>query len=65
MAKTISKNEIAWVHLCNKNSEVEYIITSNSDCSWYYIYDKSYSKLEKAKSPLELEKKYLEILQKG
>lgn len=57
----ISKNEIVWLHGQGEDGNLKYIITSNTDRSWYYIYDKDYQKLGKAKTPTELEKKYFNI----
>jgi hypothetical protein len=57
----ISKNEIVWLHGQGEDGNLKYIITSNIDRSWYYIYDKDYQKLGKAKTPTELEKKYFNI----
>lgn len=57
----ISKNEIVWLHGQDKDGNLKYIITSNADRSWYYIYNKDYQKLGKAKTPTELEKKHFNI----
>ena len=57
----ISKNETSILIGFDKNHNLNYTITVNADGSWYYIYDKDYNKLGKAKSPPELEKKYFNI----
>ena len=54
----IGKNETKWVTGLDQHGNLKYIITSNSDRSWYYIYDKDYNKLGKAKTPTELQEKY-------
>lgn len=54
----ISKNETVWLYGQDGNGNLKYVITSNSDRSWYYIYDKEYNKLGKARTPTELEGKY-------
>lgn len=58
MAK-MSKNEIGWVEYCAEDGSVRYTITSSEDRSWYYIYDASADRLGKARSPIELENKYI------
>lgn len=55
----IGRNEQRWVTGKDESGNLKYIITSNMDRSWYYIYDKNYTKLGKAKTPPELYEKYL------
>lgn len=57
----ISKNEIVWLRGQDDDGNLKYVITSNTDKSWYYIYDKDCQKLGKAKTPTELENKYFNI----
>lgn len=57
----IAKNEHSIVRGQDENGNLKYILTTNADKSWYYIYDKDYQKLGKAKTPTELEKKYFNI----
>ena len=57
----ISKGEHSIVRGQDENGNLKYILTTNADVSWYYIYDKDYQKLGKAKTPTELEKKYFNI----
>ena len=57
---TINKNETKWVSGLDEDGNLKYTITSNTDRSWYYIYDKDNNKLGKAKTPPELYSKYLE-----
>lgn len=54
----IGKNELLWVTGYDVNSKLKYVISSNSDRSWYYIYDKDFKKFGKAKTPDELKEKY-------
>lgn len=57
----ISRNETAVLVGLDKERNLNYTITIGADGVWYYIYDKDYNKLGRAKSPLELEKKYFNI----
>lgn len=54
----IGKNELLWVTGLDKDGNLKYVISSNPDRSWYYIYDKDFKKLGKAKTPIELKEKY-------
>lgn len=54
----IGKNEKQWVTCRDQHGNLKYVITSNSERSWYYIYDNNYKKLGKAKAPTELQQKY-------
>ena len=54
----ISKNELLWVTGYDANGNLKYVISSNPERSWYYIYDKDFKKLGKAKTPDELKEKY-------
>lgn len=57
----IGRNEHSILTGRDEKSNVRYIITESLDGSWYYIYDKDYKKLGKAKDPTELEEKYFGI----
>ena len=57
----IGRNERAILIGNDDKSNLYYIITVSLDGSWYYIYDKDYKKLGKAKDPTELEEKYFGI----
>ncbi len=57
----IGRNEIIWLSGRDNNGNTRYTITSNTDRTQYYIYDKDYNKLGKAKTPTELEEKYFGI----
>ena len=57
-AVSIGKNEVRWVSVYDINRNLRYAITSNKDRSVYYIYDKDFKKLGKAKTPDELKEKY-------
>ena len=54
----IGKNELLWVTGYDVNGNLKYVISSNPERSWYYIYDKDFKKLGKAKTPTELQEKY-------
>ena len=53
----INKNETVWVTGFDSSGNLKYVITSNADRSLYYIYDKDYKKLGKAKNPVDLQTK--------
>ncbi len=58
----IPKGEILWVRHCDKHGAVTHVITSNQNRDVYYMYtvsDGKLTKLGRAKTPIELEKKYL------
>lgn len=58
----IPKGEILWVRHCDKHGAVTHVITSNQSRDVYYMYtvsDGKMTKLGRAKTPIELEKKYL------
>lgn len=55
----INKNELRWVTGLDGNGNVQYVITSNQDRSFYYIYDKDGNKIGKSKTPTDLKEKYI------
>ena len=55
----IGKDETRWVSYYDTDGNLQYVVTSNKDRTVYYIYDESYNKLGRGKSPLELQKKYM------
>lgn len=57
----IGRNEVVWLSGRDVNGNALYTITSNTDRTWYYIYDKDNNKLGKAKTPTELEEKHFGI----
>lgn len=56
---SINKNETLWVTGLDESGNLKYVITSNADRSWYYIYDKDCKKLGKSKVPTDLQEKYM------
>lgn len=54
--------EIIWVTKINEQQKISHIITSKPSREFYFIYELrggTFVKLGKAKSPLDLEKKFL------
>lgn len=56
---TINKDEVRCASYYDESNKLKYIITSNKDCTMFYIYDGEYNKLGRGKSPLELQEKYM------
>ena len=54
----IPKNELRWVSAYDDKNNLKYVITSNPERTWYYIYDGNLKKLGKGQSPLGLREKY-------
>ena len=55
----IGKDEIRWVSYYDAEKNLKYVVTSNKDGTMHYLYDGNYNKLGRAKSPLELQEKYM------
>lgn len=56
---TVGKDEIRWASYYDADKNLKYMITSNKDRTTHYLYDGNYNKLGRAKSPLELQEKYM------
>ena len=56
---TVGKDEICWASYYDADKNLKYVVTSNKDRTMHYLYDGNYNKLGRAKSPLELQEKYM------
>lgn len=56
---TVGKDEIRLASYYDADKNLKYMITSNKDRTTHYLYDGNYNKLGRAKSPLELQEKYM------
>ena len=57
----IPSSETAWVEYYNLKKELRFIVTSNKNRDFYYLYEckpEGITKLGKSKSPLDLEEKF-------
>lgn len=55
------KGESRWFHYFTSSHVLMFLITSNPSREWYYLYefvDGAFIRLGKAKSPIELEKRF-------
>ena len=63
-ALSFPKGETVWVRYHTQDGILKYIVTTkNGDRSFYYLYelcDSGFKKLGKSKSPMDLERKYVE-----
>lgn len=62
---TYPKGETVWVRYQTKDGALKYIVTSKTDDrSFYFLYEldgTTFKKLGRSKSPIDLERKYVEL----